>query len=107
MNDKWTKVNRVAVPFSIGNLTAPEAPVKGGQITSSLALAGDTADKNVTLILALYKGITLCDMKTAEIKNGDAVSGNLSCTINVPDVSGNYTAKAFVWSDKDTMIQYK
>lgn len=101
------KVNRVAVPFSIGNLTAPEAPVKGGQITSSLALAGDTADKNVTLILALYKGITLCDMKTAEIKNGDAVSGNLSCTINVPDVSGNYTAKAFVWSDKDTMIQYK
>lgn len=101
------KVNRVAVPFSIGNLTAPEAPVKGGQITSSLALEGDTADKNVTLILALYKGITLCDMKTAEIKNGDAVSGNLSCTINVPDVSGNYTAKAFVWSDKDTMIQYK
>lgn len=101
------KVNRVAVPFSIGNLTAPEVPVKGGQITSSLALAGDTADKNVTLILALYKGITLCDMKTAEIKNGDAVSGNLSCTINVPDVTGNYTAKAFVWSDKDTMIQYK
>ena len=93
--------------FSIGNLTAPEAPVQGGKITSSLALAGDTADKNVTLILALYKGITLCDMETAEIKSGDAVSGNLSCTIDVPDVSGNYTAKAFVWSDKDTMIQYK
>ncbi|MCI5970088.1 MAG: hypothetical protein MRZ29_02910 [Oscillospiraceae bacterium] len=93
--------------FSIGNLTAPEAPVQGGKITSSLALAGETADKNVTLILALYKGITLCDMKTDEIKNGNAVSGNLSCTINVPDVSGNYTAKAFVWSDKDTMIQYK
>ena len=101
------KVNRVAVPFSIGNLTAPEAPVKGGKITASLALAGDTADKNVTLILALYKGITLCDMQTDEIKNGNAVSGNLSCTIDVPDVSGNYTAKAFVWSDKDTMIQYK
>ena len=101
------KVNKVAVPFSIGNLTAPEAPVKGGKITSSLALAGDTADKNVTLILALYKGITLCDMKTAEINDGDAVSGNLSCTIDVPDVAGNYTAKAFVWSDKDTMIQYK
>lgn len=101
------KLNRVAVPFLIGNLTAPEAPVQGGEITSSLALAGETADKNVTLILALYKGITLCDMKTAEIKNGNAVSGNLSCTINVPDVAGNYTAKAFVWSDKDTMIQYK
>lgn len=101
------KLNRVAVPFAIGNLTAPEAPVQGGQITSSLALSGDAADKNVTLILALYKGITLCDMKTAEINSGDAVSGNLSCTIDVPDVSGNYTAKAFVWSDKDTMIQYK
>lgn len=101
------KLNRVAVPFAIGNLTEPEAPVKGGKITSSLALSGDAADKNVTLILALYKGITLCDMKTDEIKSGDAVSGNLSCTINVPDVDGNYTAKAFVWSDKDTMIQYK
>ena len=102
------KVGGVGVPFAIGNLTAPvSSPEKGSEISASLALSGDTADKEVTLILALYRGITLCEIKTATIANGAAVSGDLTVSTTVPSLDGNYTAKAFVWENADTMIQYK
>ncbi len=96
------------VPFAIGNLTAPtSSPEKGSEISASLALSGDTADKEVTLILALYRGITLCEIKTATIANGAAVSGDLTVSTTVPSFDGNYTAKAFVWENANSMIQYK
>ena len=102
------KVGGGGVPFAIGNLTAPtSSPGKGSEISASLALSGDTADKEVTLILALYRGITLCDIKTATIANGAAVSGDLTVSTTVPSLDGNYTAKAFVWENANTMIQYK
>lgn len=102
------KVGGGGVPFAIGNLTAPaSSPEKGSSISASLALSGDTADKEVTLILALYRGITLCDIKTATIANGAAVSGDLTVSTTVPSSDGNYTAKAFVWENADSMIQYK
>lgn len=96
------------VPFAIGNLTAPaSSPEKGSEISASLALSGETADKEVTLILALYRGITLCEIKTATIANGAAVSGDLTVSTTVPSIDGNYTAKAFVWENADSMVQYK
>lgn len=96
------------VPFAIGNLTAPaSSPVKGSQISASLALSGETADKEVTLILALYRGITLCDIETATIARDDAVPDNLTVSATVPSLDGNYTAKAFVWENANSMIQYK
>ncbi len=102
------KVGGGGVPFAIGDLTAPaSSPVKGSEISASLALSGDTADKEVTLILALYRGITLCEIKTATIANGAAVSGDLTVSTTVPSLDGNYTAKAFVWENADSMIQYK
>lgn len=102
------KVGGVGVPFAIGNLTAPvSSPEKGSNISASLALSGETADKEVTLILALYRGITLCEIKTATIANGAAVSGDLTVSTTVPSLDGNYTAKAFVWENADSMIQYK
>lgn len=102
------KVGGVGVPFAIGNLTAPvSSPEKGSNISASLALSGDTADKEVTLILALYRGITLCDIKTATIANGAHVSGDLTVSTTVPSLDGNYTAKAFVWENANSMIQYK
>lgn len=102
------KVGGVGVPFAIGNLTAPtSSPEKGSSISASLALSGDTADKEVTLILALYRGITLWEIKTATIAKDAPVSGDLTASIEVPSLDGNYTAKAFVWENADTMIQYK
>lgn len=102
------KVGGGGVPFAIGDLTAPaSSPVKGSEISASLALSGDTADKEVTLILALYRGITLCEIKTATIANGAAVSGDLTVSTTVPSLDGNYTAKAFVWENANSMIQYK
>lgn len=102
------KVGGGGVPFAIGNLTAPtSSPEKGSEISASLALSGDTADKEVTLILALYRGITLCEIKTATIANGAAVSGDLTVSTTVPSLDGNYTAKAFVWENANSMIQYK
>lgn len=102
------KVGGGGVPFAIGDLTAPaSSPVKGSEISASLALSGDTADKEVTLILALYRGITLCEIKTATIANGADVSGDLTVSTTVPSLDGNYTAKAFVWENANSMIQYK
>lgn len=102
------KVGGGGVPFAIGDLTAPaSSPVKGSQISASLALSGDTADKEVTLILALYRGITLCDIETATIARDDAVPDNLTVSATVPSLDGNYTAKAFVWENANSMIQYK
>lgn len=102
------KVGGGGVPFAIGDLTAPaSSPEKGSKISASLALSGETADKEVTLILALYRGITLCDIKTATIANGAAVSGDLTVSTTVPLLDGNYTAKAFVWENANSMIQYK
>lgn len=102
------KVGGGGVPFAIGDLTAPtSSPGKGSEISASLALSGDTADKEVTLILALYRGITLCEIKTATIANGAAVSGDLTVSTTVPLLDGNYTAKAFVWENANSMIQYK
>lgn len=102
------KVGGGGVPFAIGNLTAPaSSPEKGSEISASLALSGETADKEVTLILALYRGITLCEIKTATIANGADVSGDLTVSTTVPSLDGNYTAKAFVWENANSMIQYK
>lgn len=89
----------VVNPFVVGELTAPALnPAAGSTVSASLALSGDKADKNVTLILCVYKGITLIDIKTASITKDAEVTGNLTTdSITVPSGAGNYTAKAFVW----------
>ncbi|MBE7038784.1 MAG: hypothetical protein E7404_07785 [Ruminococcaceae bacterium] len=92
-------------PFVIGDLTS-DLDVSDGSVSATLELSGDTADKDVTLVVCLYKGITLVEMLTDTISNGDEVK-NLSKSITVPTEAGNYTAKAFVWDSLNSMNMLK
>lgn len=92
-------------PFIIGDLTS-DLDVSDGSVSATLELSGDTADKDVTLVVCLYKGITLVEMLTDTISNGDEVK-NLSKSITVPTEAGNYTAKAFVWDSLNSMNMLK
>lgn len=94
------------VPFAMSNYVAPNAsPANGDTVTASIDLSGDEADKNATLILCIYKGITLIDMISDSITNGTAITdenNKLECSYTVAQ-SGTRT-KAFVWDTFTGMI---
>ena len=56
--------------FVIGDLSS-YLDVSGGNVSASVALTGGKADKDVTLVVCLYKGITLIDMVTDSVATGE------------------------------------
>lgn len=91
-------------PFVIGDLTS-DLDVSDGSVSASIELTGDKADKDVTLVVCLYKGITFIEMKTDSVLTGDDPK-TLSASISVPE-GENYTAKAFVWDSLEGMTMLK
>lgn len=91
-------------PFVIGDLTS-DLDVSDRKVSASVKLTGGKADKDVTLVVCLYKGITLIDMVPDSVATGEDPK-TLSASISVPE-GENYIAKAFVWDSLEGMNMIK
>ncbi len=88
-------------PYAKGNLNVSgfnANPAANTEVSLSLPITGTVAGEDITLVLCLYKGITLIDMITDSIAKNDQIA-NEADTLSVsltPSVSGTH-AKYFVW----------
>lgn len=95
--------------FVIDSIVYPPDSISANdEITTEVSLSGTVTNKDVTIILCLYKGITLIDMQTLIVPEDTDVSKGYVAkpnSITVPNEDGNYIAKVFVWNTFDNMQQ--
>ena len=91
------KLFNVAEPVVSGTAAA-------GQTVKAEAQVSGAADREVTLIFVLYKGITHIETQIASVAAGQtAEGGKLLASITVPSGEGNYSVKAFLWDSLNGM----
>ena len=92
---------KIKLPFELGNPVISGTVAPGQVISASVSASGE-APRNITMVFVLFRGITHVETQTATLSKG-SVAEDMTAQITVPEKSGNYTAKVFLWDSLSGM----